>query len=594
MGRWTVGAVLAGGVLRPRLAGGTATSVLPQSILLSGLVLAGLAGCGSDTTAPSSSGCKAVPRTSLTAGDISITDPTIGASAAIPSAGSTGAEYLYLAASTAGQQTSTGVNGPYAITGSTLSGPTADRAPLPSPLLSAFQPALTAEQFHMMLRQRERETAADPRAVLFRSTVAQAPSLAVSAPPVGDVKTFSVCQNISCSSFVPVTAKAQVVSGNVAIYTDTNATLSQTYSSTDLSKIGQLFNSYLYPIDTTNFGRESDIDSNGVVEVLMTPQINRLSGNCNTTQSVILGYFLSVDLEPTQTGSNKGEIFYSIVPDPNNTTCTVSKSFAENNLGPTFIHEFQHMISYNRHVLLQPAGSQSEDTWLNEGLSHYAEELGGRLIPDAQNPLLQSGENTLGQFAFGDYTNAYNYLRNPEAAALIESDASTGTLTERGANWLMVKWLANQFGTTAPDSARFLVPSTDFTLKLENTSLLGAANVAQQTGQPFSDLVTYWQAANYLDDLTGFTPVNPRLQYVGFNLRAALAQLGKSPAFPLVPDSTTTGNYSHTGMLDQGSAHHVRIIQAAGAPSAQFQLSGQSGTPISAALVPCVGLVRIR
>jgi hypothetical protein len=48
------------------------------------------------------------------------------------------------------------------------------------------------------------------------------------------------------------------------------------------------------------------------------------------------------------------------------------------------------------------------------------------------------------------------------------------------------------------------------------------------------------------------------------------------------------------GTLDQGSAHHVRIIQAAGAPSVQFQLSGQSGARISAALVPCVGLVRIR
>jgi hypothetical protein len=156
-----------------------------------------------------------------------------------------------------------------------------------------------------------------------------------------------------------------------------------------------------------------------------------------------------------------------------------------------------------------------------------------------------------------------------------------------------VKWLANQFGTTTADSAGFLVPSTDFTLKLENTNLLGSANVAQQAGQPFSDLVTYWQLANYLDDLPGFTPANPRLQYIGFNLRAALAQLNKTPAFPLVPDSTS-GTYSHAGTLLQGSAHHVRIVQAAGASSVQFKLSGQLGGAISPALVPRVGLVRIR
>ncbi len=564
-----------------------------SATLSSGLMLAGLAGCGGDTTGPSPSACSAVPTTSLTTGQVSIVDPTGAASVAVQSGGSAGAEYLYLVASTAGQQTATGISGSYAIAGAPLAGATADEAPLVPPLPSAFEPALTAEQFHMMLRRRERETAADPKAVLFRSNVARA-ALTATPPPVGDVKTFSVCQNVTCSSFVPVTAKAQVVSGNVAIYTDTNATPSQTYSSTDLSKIGQLFNSYLYPIDTTNFGRESDIDGNGVVEVLMTPQINRLSGNCNTTRSVILGYFFSVDLEPSQTGSNKGEIFYSIVPDSTNATCTIPRSFAEDNLGPTFIHEFQHMVSYNRHVLLQPAGSQPEDTWLNEGLSHYAEELGGLLIPDAANPLLQAKENTLGQFAFGDYDNAYNYLRNPEATALIESDASTGTLTERGANWLMVKWLAGRFGTAAPNPAAFVVPGRDFTLKLENTNLLGAANVAQQAGQPFSDLVVYWQAANYLDDLPGFTPANLCLQYVGFNLRAALAQLGKSPAFPLAPDSTTTGNYSHAGTLQQGSAHHVRFIQTAGSPAAQVTLSGQGGGPISPALVPRVGLVRIK
>jgi len=565
-----------------------------KSILFSAVALAGLVACGSDTTGPSLSICGIVTPTNLAAGDVSIFDPTAGpcvAVPAVPAAGTGGAEYLYVAASTAGKQDPTGILGPYAITGAALPGVTADQAPLPSPLLSAFKPALTAEQFHMMLRARERQIASDPRAALFRASVARAPSLAV-APQLGDIKTFFVCSNTNCdAAFAQVTAQAQEVSGKVAIFVDTTVTSRQSYSATDLTNIGQLFDNYLYPIDTTNFGRESDIDGNGFVEVLMTPQINRLSGNCNTTKSVILGYFFSLDLEPSLANSNAAEIFYSIVPDPDNTTCTVPKSFAEDNLGPTFIHEFQHMISYNRHVLV--AGGQSEDTWLNEGLSHYAEELGGRLIPNANNPLLTESPNTLTQFAGGDYQNAYNYLRNPEAAALIESDASSGTLIERGANWLMVKWLANQFGTTVADSARFLVPSTDFTLKLENTNLVGAANVAQQAGQPFSDLVVYWQAANYLDDLPGFTPANPRLQYVGFNLRAALAQLSRSPSFPLVPD-TTSGTYSHAGTLRQGSAHHVRVIQAAGAPAVQLKLSGQLGGAISPALVPRVGLVRIR
>jgi hypothetical protein len=540
--------------------------------------------------------CGAVTPAALAVGDVSITDPASGpcvAVPAVPAAGSGGAEYLYLAVSGTGQQSATPVAGPYAVTGAPLPQVVPEQAPLPSPLLSAFKPAQTAEQFHMMLRQRERAMASDPRLAVLRARLGRAPSLAVTPPQLGDQKTFFVCRTITCDApFASVTATAQEVSGKVAIFVDNAATTDQTYSAADLTNIGALFDNYLYPIDTTNFGRESDIDNNGFVEVLMTPQINKLSGNCSQTRSVILGYFFSLDLEPTLANSNAAEIFYSIVPDPNNTSCQISTAFAKDNLGSTFIHEFQHMISYNRHVLV--AKGQSEDTWLNEGMSHYAEELGGRLIKDQNNPLLQPGENTLGQFVFSNYSNAYNYLRSPETVALIESDQSNGTLNERGANWLMVKWLGNQFGTTTPDSTQFLVPSTDFTLKLENTSLVGAANVAQQAGVPFPDLVTYWQAANYLDNLPGFTPLNPRLQYVGFNLRAALAQLARTPAFPVVPDSTRTGTYQQAGTLQQGSAHDVRIVQAAGAPAVQFKLSGLSGAPISPTLTPRVGLVRIR
>lgn len=563
------------------------------------IALAFVAACGGDSTGPNLSICGVVTPVSLAAGDVITVDAASGPCVsvpAVPAAGSGGAAYLYLAVSTAGQQTSAGISGPYVIAGAPLASATADQAPLPSPLLSAFKPALTAEQFHMMLRQRERTMSADPGLALLRASVARVPSFAA-APQVGDQKSFFVCRNINCDApFVTVTATAQEVSGKVAIFVDDAATApEQTYTPTDLANIGQLFDNYLYPIDTTNFGRESDIDGNGFVEVLMTPQINRLSGAC-PNNSVILGYFFSLDLQPGQTGSNQAEIFYSIVPDPNGAAagCKVPKAFAEDNLGPTFIHEFQHMINYNRHVLV--SGGISEDTWLNEGMSHYAEELGGRLIPNnlIQNPFLQPGETTLGQFAGSDYDNAYNYLLNPEAFALIESDQSSGLLAERGANWLMVKWLGNQFGTTTPDSARFLVPSTDFTLKLENTTLIGAANVAQQSGVAFPDLVTFWQAANYLDDLPGFTPLNPRLQYIGFNLRAALAQLNRTPSFPLVPDSTLTGTYQHAGTLRQGSGRHVRIVQAAGAPGVQFRLSGLAGSAISATLVPRVGLVRIR
>ncbi len=561
-----------------------------------------LASCGGDTTGPPSGpslNCALAPATILTAGAFAILDPTASTACvslpAVPAAGATGAEYLYVALGTAGQQAATPITEPYKIAGSS-SGASADIAGLPSPLATAFRPPATAQAFHHMLRLRERAVAQDPGTQLFSANLARTPSFTITKPVVGDVANFQVCGDTDCKSttFVTVTATAKHVGGKVAIYLDNNLPSGAGYAPGEITSVGQLFDQYLYPIDTLNFGRESDIDSNGVVKVLLTPAINKLSPNCTASGSVILGYFFANDLT-NQPNSNKGEVFYSIVPDPNNTTCRISKNFASFNLAPTFIHEFQHMISFNQHALLR--GGASEDTWLNEGLSHYAEELGGRLIPDTTG---QPPGHTYTQFAGSDFQNAYEYLANPEASALIESDQSNGALTERGANWLMVRWLADQFGTATDNKAALTVKGTDFTRKLVQTSLFGSTNVAAQTGDQFPDLVTLWQMANYLDDLPGFVPADPRLQYQNLNLRAQFASLNaQDPTFfanpyPLVPDSTKTGAYQHTGTLQQGSGRHVRIIQAAGARAVQFKLTDQTGNAVTTAIVPRVGLVRIR
>ncbi len=223
-----------------------------------------------------------------------------------------------------------------------------------------------------------------------------------------------------------------------------NAAPAGGYTDTDLDQVKTLFDQYLYPIDTVAFGRESDVDGNGVVIVLLTQLVNALSPDCSTTGRIILGYFFGADLLPpgsNNPGSNDGEVFYGLVPDVNNSRCQVSKEEANSKLPATFIHEFQHMISYNQHVLLRHGSS--EDTWLNEGLSHFAEELGGREVPDAQCAPTSCEEEFLGQ---GDLLNALEYLASPEDFYLIEPGSSTGQLEERGANWLFVRWLADHFG----------------------------------------------------------------------------------------------------------------------------------------------------
>jgi len=542
---------------------------------------AGVIGC-SDGTGPSDPPleCTAASTRNLEVGQHEILDPTVtGACVRIPAAEASGAEYLYVPLATAGQETPGGVSSQYLLSG--VPAATTAAPELPAPRLSAFQSPLPAERFHSMLRAREKQLAQEPSTALFSRSQIQSGS---GGPPVlGEQRTFNVCSSSACTAFVQATATARSVGQRVAIFVD-NAAPPGGYTDPDLDKVRTLFDQYLYPIDTTAFGRESDIDGNGVVVVLLTPKVNALSPNCSSTGRIILGYFFGADLLPTSSsnpGSNNGEVFYGLVPDPNNSSCTVEVAEANSRLPATFIHEFQHMISFNQHVLMRHGSS--EDTWLNEGLSHFAEELGGRLVPDQECPV--TGSCAAEFLDGGDVLNAFDYLASPEDFFLIEPGNSTGQLEERGANWLFVRWLADQFDPST-------VLGTQLTRQLVATNQVGSANVAARTGADFSTLVGEWQLANYLDDLPGFSAASTRLSYTSWNFREVAAGQGRE--YPLIPESTDGTAYGHSGTLRAGSGHHVLLVQSPGASPVDLRLTGPAGAALPASIVPRIALVRIR
>ena len=553
----------------------------PLSYLLFGCA-AFLAGCGNGTEPDNPLDCSTTPLTNLAVGEHVIVDATQTACVRLPAAGSSGAEYIYAALATDGQETMAGETAPFELQGS---------APASAAVAAASRTGLggrkapgVAQAFHARLRERERALSQQKGVADFdRGALA---SVAPTKPPLGDQRTFDVCATVECSDFVQSTATAKVIGKKVAIYLDNSAPTGG-YDQTDLDKVGALFDSQLYPIDTTAFGRESDLDNNSVVIVLLTPRVNQLTPNCNAEGSVILGYFFGLDLLPSQLHSNDGEVFYGLVPDPGNSSCDITKTFATNFLPPTFIHEFQHMISFNQHVV-QRQGS-SELTWLNEGLSHYAESLGGLLIPDAECPAFSSCKS---QFLSGDVENAYDYLVQPELSFLIEPGSSPGSLAERGANWLFVRWLADHFAATQPTG-------TEFTRAIDQTSLTGVANVEAVTGADFSTLVGQWQLANYLDNFPGFTPLSDRLQYTSFDFRAlyqsAFNQGAFAKPYPLTPDTAGTSAYTHSGTLRGGSGRHVDVVQPPSSGEVTLLLTGSGGTTVLPTSVkPRAAVARIR
>jgi hypothetical protein len=184
---------------------------------------------------------------------------------------------------------------------------------------------------------------------------------------------------------------------------------------------------------------------------------------------------------------------------------------------------------------------------MNEGLSHLAEELGSLHYDSLGDQTMRS------RFQIGNLYNAYLYLREPHAHHLL-TDVATGTIEERGAGWLFIRWLLDRYGA---GTSRALV----------QTSLVDVLNVqAAAGGTPIETLLTRWALALYVSDLPGFTPP-AEIPYTSWRFRTTFGSLHQqNPAtfplpFPLTPDSSIGATVLLTGTLQAGSGAFVQPRQ---------------------------------
>jgi len=452
-------------------------------------------------------------------------------------------------------------------------------AALQAPLLSP------AEQFHARLRELERTRGYGARGV---SMAPSSPSPSAQAPlatvMVGDTGHFRVLNTVTALTVDQVTAVAKVVGQHIAIFVDTGAP-QPGLSSFDLDTLRAVFDSRLYAADTAAFGRESDIDGNGLVIVLLTNTVNKMvtPAQCSST-GYVAGFFFGGDIDPFYRSQfNSAEIFYAIVPDSLATlSCQHTTSSIKRLVPPTFVHEFQHMISYNQHVLVR--GSQAEVLWLNEAMSHYAEELGGRTY-------LPGDSATFCRFAQGNLANFGNYVASPGSYALLDT-SGIGGLPERGEWWSFVRYMVDQ----RPDTS--LAGANAFTRAIDQTSLLGAANLAAETGTPFATLVERWALANWVSDALNFV-APPELQYKKWAFRSAYPAMNRwcnvPGAYPITARVSAPTGVSVSGTIRSGSgAVYQRVLQAPGASGFRVLFSDSAGRQLPVAVAPRLNVIRIR
>jgi len=355
-----------------------------------------------------------------------------------------------------------------------------------------------------------------------------------------------------------------------------------------MRRFGDLLDRTLHPLDVEVFGAESDVDGNGRIIVLLTPIVNALTtaAQCSA-DGFVRGFFNGTDLGTRSQNSNRAEILYALVPDPAGTrSCPHFATDVVRQLPSTFLHEFQHMISYNQHVLVR-RGSD-ETTWLNEGLSHMAEEMGGRLYekrfpaPTGRGLPTQLLPDSAIAFYRGDIDNALLYLGAPNTHSVSAFEA-LGSLEERGASWLFLRWLMVQKGD-------------GILARLVQSPRTGRRNVEEVAGETFPALFGDFVIALAADSLIGVprSRIPARYRFGDRALRRLLTQgLGRDSRWPLpVRAGPFVGAQPTLGTLVPGSFDVYDTVLPRGAGTA-LRFATPSGSPFATGAEAQLGVLRL-
>ncbi len=414
----------------------------------------------------------------------------------------------------------------------------------------------TAEEaFHQYLREME--------TVMRDSgdfdTVASPTVAALTTPPAtGSVQSFRVLSSMnSITTYQEVSAELRVATDSLLIYVD--EVNDDNISDTDLESLAANFEEVALPRERELFGRESDLNFDGRITILMSCVVNRMA----TSGGIVTGFFFPGDMyqrSSVNPVSNAQEIFYTLVPDPSGACGTpISASFAVGNILPGVLaHEYQHMVSFNQHVFMNRG--TTEEPWLNECLSHLAEDLTG--------------------FGNENPSRVRLFLAQPSMTPVIP--VTSPTLAERGACYLFLRYLYEQ--------------SNDGDLFIRNlleTTLTGVENLEAAFDGPDSDFDEFpefmnrWSIALSLSEagVTSDTLYNYQARsrhpttgnFTGICVRCD-TQDGRGTVLG-GPVMTTVANFPSISLVKGTQIFDL------GSPSGNVSVAGSGGVPLKGSLI---------
>ncbi|HYW52091.1 MAG TPA: hypothetical protein VE861_15860 [Gemmatimonadaceae bacterium] len=409
------------------------------------------------------------------------------------------------------------------------------------------------------------------------------------------LRSFSVLNTLDATpAYSTVQARLRFTGTRVLLYVDTLAQAQ--FTDGEVSAMGALYDQRLLPAVTAAFGDGSDLDANGRIIFLLTPTVNAIvpAAQCGAS-GFVRGFFYSHDLSSTATTSNRGEIFYGYVPDETGRwSCPHGRAEVLSNLAPTFVHELQHMLSFGEHAVLR--GGQTEEVWLNEGLSHLAEEIGSLSYekrfpaPSGRTVASQIFPDSAAPYITPNLTYSYRYLFSSGVYSVTScAPGSFCSLAERGGTWLFLRWLADQ----QPES---------FLRQVVQTNRTGRANLEAVLQRSTASLLGEFAIAVSTDSIIGAsrngTP--SALRFRSRNLRSVYKALfdavglpgGISRPFPFEPIPLEPGA-SVSGTMRPGTFMTYRFRIPAGTASSVLRMVAVDGVAFPASSGAQVSIVRM-
>ena len=471
---------------------------------------------------------------------------------------------------------------PLTLTGTNTAAPALPVAALSAISYDASQfsaPASVQSSIEDAFRRRERREVPFPslrgqraRAPAPRSRISGVPA----TPVVGSIVQLNTNLDANLCTAAKTLRGARVVAvlTHTIVFADTLAPAGG-YTDSELSAFGQAFDTVGYALDTLNFGAPTDVDGNGRIAIFFTPSVNTIPGPAT---GYIGGLQTARDLVPVSdcAASNEGEIFYLPSPDPDKTINGnyASKAGLARVVLPTLVHEFQHLINAGRRIYVNDASS-FEEIWLNEGLSHIAEELlyyrvsGNTPRMNIDLPLLQSSQaqlDAINTYQIQNLGRLSSYMAAPETNSPY---AQNDLLATRGATWQLLRYAADRKAGTERNTWFALV----------NNTAVGQANF----NSVFGDIITMtrdWSVAQYADDAG--LPVAAKYIHPSWNFRSILPALNNG-RFPLLTRSLAATPVDIT--LNGGGAAYVRFRVAAGTSASVASSSSGQSVPASVDLM---------